>query len=429
MNLPVSARIKDNGILEIGGCDAAELAAEFGTPLYVIDESTVVKKCRQYNDSLKKHYPDSLVIFACKAFCAAGILKLVHEQGLGVDVSTSGELYTALKGSCDTNKLFFHGNNKSVSEIAFGIKSGVGTFIADNTDEIRMISDEALRQGSEVKVMLRINPGVEAHTHDYIRTGMTDSKFGISKEDALKAVSLLKSLKGLEFAGLHSHIGSQIFEKQSFCAEIDVLAELASQIKKSLGLDCASLDLGGGIGIRYTSQDEDPCIEDFVECMAVRLKENCRRHKLKEPRLILEPGRSIIAEAGVTLYEAGAVKEIPGIRKYVLVDGGMADNPRPILYQAKYEAVVAGKASQKPQETYTIAGKACESGDILIKDIKLPKIERGDIIAVLCTGAYNYSMASNYNRLPRPAVVAVRDGRPRLIVKRETNEDLARNDL
>ena len=357
------------------------------------------------------------------------ILELVHEQGLGIDVSTSGELYTALKASCDMEKLFFHGNNKSVSEIAFGIKSGVGTFIADNTDEIRMISQEAARQGKEVRVMLRINPGVEAHTHDFIRTGMTDSKFGIPKEEALKAVTLLKSLKGLEFAGLHSHIGSQIFEKQSFCAEIDVLAELASQIKKSLGLDCAGLDLGGGIGIRYTSQDEDPSIEDFVECMAARIKDNCRRHKLKEPHLILEPGRSIIAEAGVTLYEAGAVKEIPGIRKYVLVDGGMADNPRPILYQAKYEALVANKAGQKPQETYTIAGKACESGDILIKDIKLPRIERGDIIAVLCTGAYNYSMASNYNRLIRPAVIGVKDGRPRLIVRRESNEDLVRNDL
>ena len=428
MNLPVSAKISKTGHLIIGGCDTLELAAEFDTPLYVIDEATVRDRCSQYKKAFAA-YPNSLVIFASKALSAVGIIKLISEEGLGVDVSTSGELYTALKASCDPKNIYFHGNNKSKEEIVYGLKSKVGRFVADNTDELRLISESAKELKVKADVILRINPGIEAHTHDFIKTGMTDSKFGISGDDAVKAVKMLRDLGNMNFIGLHSHIGSQIFEKQSFGAEIDVLMELASQIKKELKLDCAEIDLGGGIGVCYTNDDEKPVIGDFVKSMIDCVKDNCRRLKLAEPRIILEPGRSIIADAGITLYEAGTVKEIPGIRKYILVDGGMADNPRHILYQAKYDALIANKADKKAEENYTIAGKACESGDILIKDIDLPKIERGDIIAVLCTGAYNYSMASNYNRIPKPAVISVKDGAPRMIVKRETNEDIVRNDL
>ncbi|MEK7377014.1 MAG: diaminopimelate decarboxylase [Candidatus Margulisiibacteriota bacterium] len=428
MNFPVSAKISKKGHLMIGGCDAMDLAAEFDTPLYVIDKDTVRDRCSQYKKAFAS-YPNSLVIFASKALSAVGIIKLINEEGLGVDVSTSGELYTALKAASDPKNIYFHGNNKSEEEITYGLKAKVGRFVADNIEELHLISNSAKKLKVKADVMLRINPGIEAHTHDFIKTGMTDSKFGISRDEAVKAVKTLQEFENLNFIGLHSHIGSQIFEKQSFSAVIDVLMELASEIKKKLKLDCAEIDLGGGIGVRYTNDDEKPVIGDFVKSMIGRVKENCRRLKLVEPKIILEPGRSIIADAGITLYEAGAVKEIPGIRKYVLVDGGMTDNPRQILYQAKYDALIANKADKKNEETYTIAGKACESGDILIKDISFPKIERGDIIAVLCTGAYNYSMSSNYNRIPRPAVVMVKDGRPSLVVKRETNEDLVRNDL
>ena len=428
MNLPVSSKISKKGHLMIGGCDALDLVAEFDTPLYVLDEETIRDRCSRYKKAFA-FYPNSLVIFASKALSATGIIKLICEEGLGVDVSTSGELYTALRASCDPKNIYFHGNNKSKEEIAYGLKARVGRFVADNIDELSLISEAAKKLKVRSDVMLRINPGIEAHTHDFIKTGMTDSKFGIWRDDAVKAVKALQDMGNLNFAGLHSHIGSQIFEKQSFCAEIDVLMELASEIKKALKLDCSEIDLGGGIGVCYTDEDEKPVIGEFVRCMIDRVRDNCRRLKLIEPKIILEPGRSIIADAGISLYEAGAIKEVPGIRKYVLVDGGMSDNPRQILYQAKYDALIANKADKKNEETYTIAGKACESGDILIKEIRLPKIERGDVIAVLCTGAYNYSMSSNYNRIPRPAVVSVKDGRPSLIVKRETNEDLVRNDL
>ena len=428
MNLPLSAKISKKGHLTVGGCDTLELAAEFDTPLYVIDEDTVRDRCSQYKKAFSA-YPNSLVVFASKALSAVGIIRLINEEGLGVDVSTSGELYTALKAGSDPKNIYFHGNNKSKDEIAYGLKSKVGRFVADNIDELRLISEAADTLKAKADVILRINPGIEAHTHDFVKTGITDSKFGISRDEAVNAVKILQELHNLNFAGLHSHIGSQIFEKQSFNAEIDVLMELASEIKKKFDLDCSEIDLGGGIGVCYTNEDEKPSIGGFVAGMISRVKENCRRLKLIEPKIILEPGRSIIADAGITLYEAGVIKEIPGIRKYALVDGGMADNPRHILYQAKYDALIANKADKKKEAVYTIAGKACESGDILIKDIKLPKIERGDIIAVLCTGAYNYSMSSNYNRLPRPAVISVKAGAPRLLVRRETNEDLVRNDL
>ncbi len=415
-NLPDTAKIK-HGHLEIGGCDTIGLAREFGTPLFVMDEKTIRNRCRKYIDSFRKYYPNTDIAYACKALCTAGILKVVTSEGMCLDVSSGGEIYTALKSGCDPKKFYFHGNNKTKEELKMALEAGVGRIVVDTLQEIENLDEVTQQIGRRAEVMLRINPGIEAHTHEYIRTGTIDSKFGVPRNEIDDAVKSVGSKRLLSLAGFHAHIGSQIFDTRPFVDEAKILLELTKKHKTH------ELNLGGGPGIAYLSSDEPPDIEDYAKQIAEVLREKTNA------KLILEPGRSIVGNAGVTLYTIGGIKNIPGVRKYALVDGGMADNPRPILYQARYDAKIANKADSPVVEKVTIAGRFCESGDILIKDIKLPEIETGDILAVLCTGAYSYSMASNYNRVGRPAMVLVNERNATLILKRENYDDLIRNDV
>jgi len=426
--LPLGAKINKKGRLEIGGVDTVELAKRFGTPLYVVDEGTVRQSCRAYRKAFKGHKKFQPV-FASKALSVKGILKIMDEEGVGADVSTSGELYTALKAGCDPKKIYFHGNNKLEDEIVYALKSGIWCFVVDNLDELALLDRLTKKLNTKANIMFRVNPGIEAHTHEFIRTGAVDSKFGISKTELDKAVELALTCGNLSLIGLHSHIGSQIFDVKPFCAEVEVLFKMMSRIKKQFGIELRELNIGGGIGIAYTEKDKNPSIEKYASEIIRSLKKLSKRYDISLPKLVIEPGRSLVGRAGVTLYTVGTVKKIPGIRTYAVIDGGMSDNPRYILYQARYSAFLAGNMRAKKSQMITIAGRACESGDIIIKDVKFPSLKRGDIIAVASTGAYNYSMASNYNRIARPAVVLVNKGKTRVIVRRETKEDIARNDL
>lgn len=416
-NLPDTAKINKQRHLEIGGYDTIELAKEFGTPLYVLDEETIRGRCQDYLKSFRKYYPNTDVIYACKALSTAAVQKIVTSEGLGLDVSSGGELYTALKAGCDPKKIYFHGNNKSKPELKYALEAGIGRIVVDNLQELANLDEVTKQTGRHAGILLRINPGIEAHTHEYIKTGRVDSKFGIPLDEVETAVREAKKKKLISLLGFHAHIGSQILEVKPFVEEVKLLLEL------TLKYETNELNMGGGLGIAYLSSDEPPSLDSFAQEIAAVLKDKTMA------KLILEPGRSIIGNAGITLYTVGAIKDIPGIRKYVFVDGGMADNPRPMLYQARYEAKIANKPDQPTAEKVTIAGRFCESGDVLIKDINLPKVEVGDVLAVFCTGAYNYSMASNYNRVGRPAMVLVRDGNATLIVKRESYEDLILSDV
>ncbi|MFC1510842.1 diaminopimelate decarboxylase [Candidatus Margulisiibacteriota bacterium] len=416
-NLPIAAKINKNSHLEIGGCDTMTLAKEFGTPLYVLDEATIRNRCQQYLKAFRQDYSNTDIIYASKALCTAGVLKIVTSEGLGLDVSSGGELYTALKAGCDPKKVYFHGNNKTKSELELALTSGVGRIMADTMQELKNIDEISRQTGKPASIVLRVNPGIEAHTHEYIKTGCIDSKFGVPQNEIETAVREIGSRKNLRLIGFHAHIGSQIFDVKPFVDEVKLLVELTNKYKTQ------ELNLGGGVGIAYLPADKTPTIEEFAQAITAEVKGKT------QAKLLLEPGRSIVGPAGVTLYTIGGVKDIPGVRKYVLVDGGMSDNPRPILYQAVYDAKIANKANQPPKEKVTIAGRFCESGDILIKDINLPQIEVNDVLAVIATGAYNYSMASNYNRVGRPAMVLVNRGNATLIVKRESYEDLIANDV
>lgn len=415
-NLPDTAKIKGKH-LEIGGCDAVKLAKEFGTPLYVLDEETIRNRSRTYVHSFRKYHQNTEIAYACKALCVTGLLKIIASEGLGLDVSSGGEIFTALRAGCDLKKAYFHGNNKTKEELEFALKNGVGRIVVDHQEELENLEEVARKIKRSANILLRINPGIEAHTHEYIKTGTLDSKFGVPQNEIEKTVKAAKSKKLINFKGFHAHIGSQIVDARPFVDEVKLLLGLA----KKYGME--EINIGGGVGIAYLGFDDAPEISSFARDVCAVLKND------KNIKLTLEPGRSIVGTAGVTLYTIGAVKDIPGIRKYIFIDGGMADNPRPILYQAKYDARIANKADQKPAEKVTVAGRFCESGDILIKDISLPKVEVGDILAVFSTGAYNYSMASNYNRVGRPAMVLVKKGKAKLILKRESYEDLSRHDL
>ncbi|MFA5104759.1 MAG: diaminopimelate decarboxylase [Candidatus Margulisiibacteriota bacterium] len=426
--LPESAKINKNGHLEIGGVDTLKLAQRFGTPLYVLDEYSIRSACRSYKKTFSK-YKNFQAIFASKALSVKAVLKIIKEESMGADISTSGELFTALKAALDPKKIYFHGNNKLKDEVLYALKAGIKCFVVDNLDELSMLDKLTNRLGVKANIMFRVNPGIEAHTHDFIKTGAVDSKFGISRSELKKAISIALSCRRLNFLGLHSHIGSQIFDIKPFVAEVEVLFKLMAEIKKDFGVECKELNIGGGVGIAYCEKDVPPQLKKYASMIIATVKKLSKKYSLREPKLLIEPGRSLVGRAGVTLYTVGTVKEIPGVRTYAVIDGGMTDNPRYILYQARYEAFLAGKMNAKNIRSYTIAGRACESGDIIIKDIKLPSLKRGDIIAVASTGAYNYSMASNYNRMPRPAMVLVNKGNARLIVRRETKEDIIRNDL
>lgn len=426
--LPLGAKINKKGRLEIGGVDMVELAKRFGTPLYVVDEGTVRQSCRAYRKAFKG-YEKFQPVFASKALSIKGILKIMNEERVGADVSTSGELYTALKAGCDPKKIYFHGNNKLEDEIIYALKSGIWCFVVDNLDELALLDRLTKKLKTKANIMFRVNPGIEAHTHEFIRTGAVDSKFGISKTELDKAVELALTCGNLSLIGLHSHIGSQIFDVKPFCAEVEVLFKMMSRIKKQFGIELRELNIGGGIGIAYTEKDKNPSIEKYASEIIKALNKFSNRYDISLPKLVIEPGRSLVGRAGITLYTVGTVKKIPGIRTYAVIDGGMSDNPRYILYQARYSAFLAGNMRAKKNQMITIAGRACESGDIIIKDIRFPSLKRGDVIAVASTGAYNYSMASNYNRIARPAVVLVNKGKARVIVRRETKEYIARNDL
>lgn len=424
--------VNDEGHLTVGGADTVALAEQYGTPLYVMDEELIRANCRSFKGSIDKYYDGKgLVCFASKAFCCKAMCRLVMEEGLGLDIVSIGELYTALSVGFPPEKLYFHGNNKTDEELSYALENGVGHIVVDNICELRRLNELAEQSGKTANIMFRIKPGIDAHTHSFIMTGQIDSKFGFALEtgEAFEAVKAALACGHIRLAGLHCHIGSQIFDIDPFVRAAEVMLGFIEKIKNELDFDIEQLNLGGGFGIKYTDDDNPVGYDKYMEKVSSRVKEICLEKNLKLPFIVIEPGRSIAAPAGVTLYTVGAKKEIPGIRTYVSIDGGMCDNPRYALYQSKYDAVVANKASLDKTETITLAGKCCETGDLIGEGMKIQPVEPGDTVAVLATGAYNYSMSSNYNRIPKPAVVFVSGGSSRVAVKRETLDDIVRNDI
>ncbi|HYF83146.1 MAG TPA: diaminopimelate decarboxylase [Clostridia bacterium] len=421
----------EKGHLVFDGCDAVELAKEYGTPLYVISESEIRKRCKRIKEHFTDKYTDTQALYASKAMSNLAIYKIIGEEGMGIDVVSGGELYTAIKAGFPAEKIYFHGNNKTPDEIKLAIDNNIGCFVIDNDHEIAIIQELAHESGKKIKALLRITPGVSGHTHEYISTGQIDSKFGFSINDdvALNAVKEVLKCPNIHFAGIHCHIGSNIYRVDAYREAVKVMTTLALQIKQELGVEIEELNMGGGFGVYDHDQDKPVDIVDFIEVTMKTIEEQCSIKNLKRPRIIIEPGRWIVGESGITLYTIGAIKDIKGIRKYVSVDGGMADNPRHALYKAVYKASVANKVNESCTDTVTIAGKCCESGDILIRNLKTPILEAGDILAVYGTGAYNYSMSSNYNRLRRPALVMVNKGKSKVIVRRETYEDLIKYEM
>lgn len=426
--LPVDFSINEKGELIIGGCNTIELAKTYKTPLYIIDEKTLEHNCFSYINSLKKYYDDFLIIYASKAFTCKAILKIINNCGLGLDVVSGGELHVALETGFKKKNIYFHGNNKSEDEIRLAINNDVGKIVCDNLYELNLIQEISKEIKKTTDILIRVTPGIECHTHEYIKTGHLDSKFGFDLEYLDSTVSYIKSsCKNINLTGLHAHIGSQIFEIKPYEDLIDILFQRFNHIKESYGIELSEINIGGGLGISYTDNDDPFLIEEWAKIISKTIDIQCKKYNFKKPKLICEPGRSIVGNSGITLYKVGNIKEVPNIRKYVAVDGGMADNPRPITYQAKYTAVIANKLKNEDYgeiEKVTIAGRYCESGDILIKDIDLPKVSEGDIIAIFSTGAYNYSMSSNYNMVPRPACVLVKNEKSDLIIERETYQDI-----
>ncbi|MEO1003587.1 MAG: diaminopimelate decarboxylase [Cyanobacteria bacterium J06638_7] len=425
---PLTASLDAEGRLEVGGCRLSELARSYGTPLYVLDEVTLRASCRAYRQALESHYPGpSLALYASKANSSVALSALVAAEGLGLDAVSAGELLTALRGGMPPERMVLHGNNKSSEELALAARRRV-TVVLDNWRDIELLSELAPGLAEPVRLMLRFTPGIECHTHEYIRTGHLDSKFGFDPDQLETVFKHLAACPWAQLTGLHAHIGSQIFELQPHHDLAGVMAD-ALALARSLGHPVVDLNVGGGLGIRYVAGDDPPSIEAWVKAVATALVQACRQRGLELPRLLCEPGRSLVATAGLTLYQVGSRKQIPGIRTYLAVDGGMSDNPRPITYQSPYTAVLVDRPGAEASDTVTLAGKHCESGDVLLKDLALPPATSGDVIAVLATGAYNASMSSNYNRIPRPAAVLVAGGTADLVQRREQPEDLLRYDV
>lgn len=420
-----------NDELYIGGVSTIELAKEFGTPLYVMDEKLIRDNCKKYYEGFRVKEGKNKVAYAGKAFLTLAMCQIIKEEGLSLDVVSGGELYTAYKSGFPMDKIYFHGNNKTLEEIEMGIRLGVGRFVVDNLYEMEKIHEIAEQYGKIQKVLLRITPGIEAHTHDYIKTGQIDSKFGFTmlQNQTINAIKKANSLENIELMGVHCHIGSQIFDIQPYRDAVRVMLSLIKEIKDELDYEMKELDLGGGFGIYYENGDSPKKFEDFCSAILEEAENFSRELNINLPALIIEPGRSIVGNAGTTLYTIGSIKEIPEVRKYVAVDGGMTDNIRPALYQANYECIIANKVNASSKETVTISGKCCESGDILLNDVEIPEAKSGDILAVLTTGAYGYSMSSNYNKIPRAAVVLVNEGMSKLICRRQSYDDLIRNEL
>ncbi|MDR2091512.1 MAG: diaminopimelate decarboxylase [Clostridiales bacterium] len=432
MNFRDTLKINSAGHLEIGGADTVDLAEKFGTPLYVLDCAYIEKVAKAFFDTMKSGYGEGGVAFASKAFSAAAIYKLIGGLGLYADVVSKGELYTALSGGFPAERVVVHGNNKLDYEIDYAVEKGAGYIVIDAFDEGGRIDAAAKRYKKVQKVLVRVNPGVEAHTHEFVRTAKDDSKFGFSIKNG-DADAFIKSVfkyENLEFCGLHCHIGSQIFDRQAFSLAAGVMTDYIKRLRDLYGITVNVLNLGGGFGVHYTSKDPLYTADDYagyVAHLTAALKENVAKKDIKKPFLLIEPGRSLIAEAGITLYRVGAVKDIKGIKKYYAIDGGMFENPRYVMYRSEYSAIIANKANEPFSETVTLTGKCCESGDMIAVDILLQKAARGDIAAVFSTGAYNYSMSSHYNGNLTPPVVMVKDGEAEYIVKPETCEDLTRN--
>lgn len=428
MYLHGTSRINEQGHLEIGGCDTVQLAKEFGTPLYVVDEQYVRDQMSAFRKATQAYDFPFYVSYASKAFTTLAMCRLVDEEGLLLDVVSEGELYTALKADFPTDRIYFHGNNKLPRECEFAIEANIRCFVIDNFTEIDLLQQIATEKGKTVSVMLRVAPGVKVHTHQYIQTGQQDSKFGfdLMSGQVMEAVQRVLEASHLNFEGFHCHIGSQIFETEAFRLTVEKMSQMIHECQKQFNVPTRVLNVGGGFGIRYEPNDQPETINTYIETIADTVKRCFSKNEI--PEIWVEPGRKIIGEAGTTLYTIGSIKEIPNVRKYVSVDGGMTDNLRPALYDAKYEAMLANRAREELEEVVTIAGRCCESGDILIWDCELPKVRTGDILAVGSTGAYNYALANNYNRILKPAVIFVKDGQADLVVEREKLQDIIAHD-
>lgn len=426
---PVTTRINENGNIEIGGCDLIDLAQKYDTPLYVLDEATIRSICSDYKKAFSK-YPKVNMMYASKALCTMATSALLASEGFGFDVVSAGEIYTVYKAGVDMSKVLFNGNNKSFEELSLALNLGVGRISVDNFFELSLLNEIAKSNNKIVDILLRITPGIECHTHEYIQTGHLDSKFGFDLTQIDDAVELiLNEYTNLKLHGLHAHIGSQIFETSIYADEIEILVKEIARLDEKFGLKLDEVNVGGGLGVKYTDSDLPPSTYEIADKIINSLNKNIEKYGIEPPALFIEPGRSIISTAGVTLYTIGTSKQVPKGKTYFAVDGGMADNARPSMYQAKYYAEIVNKPSQELAKTVTIAGRFCESGDILIKDIKLPEIEEGDVLVVFNTGAYNYSMASNYNRVQKSAMVLVNNSQSDIIVSRETLDDIISHDI
>ncbi|QIW82218.1 diaminopimelate decarboxylase [Bacillus tequilensis] len=431
MFLHGTSRKNQHGHLEIGGVDALYLAEKYGTPLYVYDVALIRERAKSFKQAFMTAGLRAQVAYASKAFSSVAMIQLAEEEGLSLDVVSGGELYTAVAAGFPAERIHFHGNNKSREELRMALEHRIGCIVVDNFYEISLLEDLCKETGHSIDVLLRITPGVEAHTHDYITTGQEDSKFGFDLHNGQteRAIEQVLQSEHIQLLGVHCHIGSQIFDTAGFVLAAEKIFKKLDEWRVSYSFVSKVLNLGGGFGIRYTEDDEPLHATEYVEKIIEAVKENAARYGFAIPEIWIEPGRSLVGDAGTTLYTVGSQKEVPGVRQYVAVDGGMNDNIRPALYQAKYEAATANRIGEAHDNKVSIAGKCCESGDMLIWDIDLPEVKEGDLLAVFCTGAYGYSMANNYNRIPRPAVVFVENGEDHLVVKRETYEDIVKLDL
>ncbi|MEE0929719.1 MAG: diaminopimelate decarboxylase [Acutalibacteraceae bacterium] len=424
--------VNEKGHLTIGGCDTVELAKEFGTPLYVLDEDTIRNTCKSFVNSIANYYDgNGLPLYASKALSCKALVQLVNSENMGLDVVSGGEIYTAMQAKFPPEKIQFHGNNKTESELNMALDYNIGKIVVDNLYELELLNKLAKEKSKVVKISMRIKPGIDAHTHNFIMTGQIDSKFGFALEtgEAMKAVKKALEFENVELTELHCHIGSQIFDIDPFVSAAEVMMDFIGDIKKQTGHVVSELNLGGGFGIMYTKEDNPTAYDNYMNAVSKAVISKAKEYDIPVPYIYIEPGRSIVGEAGITLYTVGGRKEIPSVRTYVSVDGGMTDNIRYALYESAYTVVNASKADKIPNEKVTVAGKCCESGDLIQKDVEVADVQVGDTLAVLSTGAYNYSMASNYNRNLKPAMVMVKDGKARLIVKRETYDNLVVNDL
>lgn len=427
-----SLNVNERGHLTIGGCDTVELAAKYGTPLYVVDEGKIESVCSEFLNSFKKYYSgNGLPMYASKALCCKELCRIMKRLGMGLDVVSGGELYTALSVGFPADKIHFHGNNKTYDEIEYAIKSGVGKIVIDNENELAIIEEICTKLNTRVSVSIRITPGIDAHTHNFIKTGQIDCKFGYAIEngEAYRIIEETLKYSHIDLKEFHCHIGSQIFDIDPFVHAAEVMMDFIKDVRDKFGVTVAELNLGGGFGIKYVDTDNPTDYDSYIAEVSRTIISRAKQYDLPVPYIYIEPGRSIVGEAGITLYTVGGIKNIPDVRTYVSIDGGIGDNIRYAMYQSDYTAVVANKADKPAESVVTIAGKCCESGDLIQENTKIQDVQIGDILAVLSTGAYNYSMSSNYNRIPRPAMVMVKDGVDRLIIKRETYEDILRNDI